>query len=62
VILWLMPLLSRDSLVDQRMTASFVIALHDGFVDGLVEVFKSGEGLVSHCLKENVTERVRCLT
>ena len=42
--------LSRDSLVDQRMTASFVIALHDGFVDGLVEVFRSGEGLVGEVM------------
>ena len=32
------------------MTASFVIALHDGFVDGLVEVFRSGEGLVGEVM------------
>ena len=32
------------------MAASFVIALHDGFVDGLVEVFRSGEGLVGEVM------------
>src|SRR5215207_7382171 len=47
-------ILSRDSLVDQRMTASFVIALHDGFVDGLVEVFGSGEGLVGEVMPLHV--------
>ena len=32
------------------MAASFVIEPHDGFVDGLVEVFGSGEGLVGEVM------------
>ena len=47
-------LLSRDLLVGQRMAASFVIELHAGLLDGLVEVFGSGEGLVSEVMALHV--------
>ena len=36
------------------MAASFVIEPHDGFVDGLVEVFGSGEGLVGEVMPLHV--------
>ena len=32
------------------MAASFVIELHNGFLDGLVEVFGAGEGLVGEVM------------
>jgi hypothetical protein len=32
------------------MAALFVIELHDGFLDGLVEVFEAGEGLVDEVM------------
>jgi hypothetical protein len=36
--------------VDPRLTASFGIEFPDGIVDGLIEVFRSGEGLVSEVM------------
>src|SRR3954469_17929368 len=40
------PPLSSNSVVGQRMTASFGIEFPDGIVDGLIEVVRSGEDLV----------------
>src|SRR3954470_9500023 len=42
--------LSSNSVVGQRMAASFGIEFPDGIVDGLIEVFRSGEGLVSEMM------------
>src|SRR3954447_19919011 len=42
--------LSSNSVVGQRMAASFGIEFPDGVVDGLIEVFRSGEGLVSEVM------------
>src|SRR5215212_8091811 len=42
--------LSSNSVVGQRMAASFSIEFPDGIVDGLIEVFRSGEGLVSEVM------------
>src|SRR3954452_7236823 len=45
-----MVLLSSSSMVSQRMAASFGIEFPDGVVDGLIEVVRSGEGLVSEMM------------
>ena len=37
-------------MVTQRMAASFGIEFSDGIVDGLIEVLRSGEGLVSEVM------------
>ena len=37
-------------MVSQRMAASFGIEFPDGVVDGLIEVVRSGEGLVSEVM------------
>src|SRR3954465_110226 len=42
--------LSSSSMVSQRMAASFGIEFPDGVVDGLIEVVRSGEGLVSEVM------------
>src|SRR3954467_5483636 len=42
--------LSSSSMVSQRMAASFGIEFPDGVVDGLIEVVRSGEGLVSEMM------------
>src|SRR5689334_6814421 len=42
--------LSSSSMVSQRMVASFGIEFPDGVVDGLIEVVRSGEGLVSEVM------------
>src|SRR5215208_1706072 len=42
--------LSSYSVVGQRMAASFGIEFPDGIVDGLIEVFRSGEGLVGEVM------------
>src|SRR3954449_2564847 len=42
--------LSSSSVVGQRMAASFGIEFPDGVVDGLIEVVRSGEGLVSEVM------------
>src|SRR5215210_5964916 len=42
--------LSSNSVVGQRMAASFGIEFPDGIVDGLIEVFRSSEGLVSEVM------------
>src|SRR4051812_16415352 len=43
-------LLSSSSMVSQRMAASFGIEFPDGVVDGLIEVVRSGEGLMSEVM------------
>src|SRR3954467_75709 len=42
--------LSSSSMVSQRMAASFGIEFPDGVVDGLIEVVRSGEGLMSEVM------------
>src|SRR5215207_4400363 len=42
--------LSSSSMVSQRMAASFGIEFPDGVVDGLIEIVRSGEGLVSEVM------------
>src|SRR5436305_4916483 len=42
--------LSSNSVVGQRMAASFGIEFPDGIMDGLIEVFRSGEGLVGEVM------------
>src|SRR3954447_22825301 len=42
--------LSSSSMVSQRMAASFGIEFPDGVVDRLIEVVRSGEGLVSEVM------------
>ena len=42
--------LSSHLLVGPRMAVSFGIEFPDGVVDGLIEVFRSGEGLVSEVM------------
>src|SRR5689334_4530252 len=42
--------LSSNSVVGQRMAASFGIEFPDGIMDGLIEVVRSGEGLVGEVM------------
>ena len=42
--------LSSNSVVGQRMAASFGIEFPDGVMDGLIEVVRSGEGLVGEVM------------
>src|SRR5215212_4774164 len=42
--------LSSSLIVSQRIAASFGIEFPDGVVDGLIEVVRSGEGLVSEVI------------
>src|SRR5215211_377926 len=45
-----MAALSSHLLVGPRMAVSFGIELHDSFMDGTVEVLRSGEGLVGEVM------------
>jgi predicted MFS family arabinose efflux permease len=45
-----LPVLSSNSVVGPRMAASFGIEFPDGIMDGLIEVVRSGEGLVGEVM------------
>src|SRR5215211_2956454 len=54
---WEFRELSSNSVVGQRMAASFGIEFPDGIVDSLIEVLRSGEGLVSEVMPLQVAHQ-----